>query len=133
MDELRRRIAELKGWKPLRYHGFVRICTPELIADMDKIFGPGWGKGVDWNDPEIDWDNIKNWPHDIAAAWELVEEMGNAYFVLCRTNSTNFSPAPWGETHWECRFYAPERGHRQGKTAPEAICRAWLAWKEAGK
>ena len=60
----------------------------------------------------------------------LIKHEKNAYFCLVRTNSTHWSPAPWGPVHWECRFYAPEKGEMPGNTAQEAISRAWYFWNQ---
>jgi len=65
-----------------------------------------------------------NWPEDIAAAWELVEDSQakphELYFdieaIICVSNK-------WRAT---VGYYS-----RIGLTAPLAICRAWLAWKRS--
>lgn len=70
--------------------------------------------------------NIPYYPSDIAAAWELVEEMKNnkCYVYL------NYHPTP----KWECKIKDTDSfdyGWHEGTadTAPIAICRAWLKWK----
>jgi hypothetical protein len=111
-DALRLAIAEAQGWK--------RIETASYFT------------AECWRDPDdLDFVYLPDWPADIAAAWELVEEMDKAYFSLTRTNDTHWAPAPFGKIHWECRFYAPQKGEMFGDTAPLAICRAWLVWKAA--
>ena len=75
---------------------------------------------------------VPDWPHSIADAWELVEEMmkptpDTGIFgvrVVCNH-----------ETGWAC-LYEESDGSitvRNADTAPLAICRAWVAWKKDGK
>lgn len=142
LDELRLQIARERGYKRQP------TTIEEAAGLMWERVTDSWYDGHDFVQlgdddggsvlftPPIGWKYLRDfpdWPRDIAAAWELVGEMGNAYFSLAHTNATGWAPAPWGDMHWECRFYAPEKGARQGITAPEAICRAWLAWKTQGE
>jgi hypothetical protein len=70
-----------------------------------------------------------NWEENIADAWELFEEIkyqvlivkwADGEYVISYVNAKN--------------IYNPKKiilG--EAKTAPEAICKAWIAWKENEK
>jgi hypothetical protein len=71
--------------------------------------------------------DIPNWPADIAAAWELVEEIiadGRQVLLYC------------DRYNYVCKILEHRFGGKmlfvsEADTAPLAICRAWLAWKES--
>jgi hypothetical protein len=103
LDELRVMIAEKRGWTKVR---------------MTKILG------LRGHVPQHDWDDaLPDWPRDIAAAWELVEEMRAARVVF------NFTYIGYA-SRWYCEL-AGGRYAKGGDTAPEAISRAYLQWKES--
>ena len=77
-------------------------------------------------------DSIPPFSSDISAAWQVVEKHPH-YFSLHRSNETGFAPAPWGDTLWRCRFYAPGKFEAKAETAPLAICRAALLCAETLK
>jgi hypothetical protein len=88
-----------------------------------------------WNIAEKD---APNWPVDIAAAWELVEEMKQIGGAVCVEWATEFIDAPF---KWWCGANVPQdykvkpftcKWHSgRADTAPRAICLAYIAWKEA--
>lgn len=102
-DELRLAIAKAKGWKYL----------PLTIA-------PFWtGEG---------YVEASDWPEDIGAAWELVEEMraDKAITYVYLHGCDNGRVMPGKEYYVElssgqCAY---------ADTAPRAICMAWLKWQE---
>lgn len=98
LDELRLAVAKAKGWKD---------------------YGFGW-----WLEPGAPFQThgLPDWPRDISAAWELVEEMHDRLVQVRLSNK--------GVSMWWC--YADIEITAQGSTAPEAICRAYLKWKEHG-
>jgi hypothetical protein len=128
LDELRLRIARLDGW----------IFPGESEqGDIDYMLNH---YGIS-NHP------VPDYPNDIAAAWELVDEMnhsGDGFVDLIYAIHDN---GP--QLKWLCEFRMlskwivkngndPLDGRSDyilglAPTAPEAICRAWLAWKEAQK
>jgi hypothetical protein len=69
---------------------------------------------------------IANWPENISAAWKLFEEMPHPeIYHGTYINGANYwrcACGKWdyGEPEYEC----------EADTAPLAICRAWLMWKE---
>lgn len=106
--QLRLAIARAKGW--------------ERFLSLD---GHMLGRS-----PDGTWfDSVPDWPNDISAAWELVEEMGKS----CKVHVSYYA----FDTKWYCStirvdeiddvliFFAKD------DTAPLAICRAWLLWKAA--
>lgn len=101
LDELNSKIEDLLGWK----------------FDGKNWRGPGGSV----------WEEHKNYARDIAAAWELMAEMEADEQEPCIYHSP-------GIIGWVCSFTPRTKyvtiGYH-GETAPEAICRAWLAWKEA--
>ena len=83
------------------------------------------------------WD-IPNWPEDIAAAWELVEEMEggdeiHAYevYMYCGRGDGRYRV-----TVFDARWNGEDTTQLTKITSqleddmPRAICLAWLAWKE---
>lgn len=69
-------------------------------------------------------ERIPNWPNDISAAWGLVEEMPFISLIAI----------PHSEHPREFVCYADHYDQDAlpvyGDTAPLAICRAWLMWKQ---
>jgi hypothetical protein len=84
-------------------------------------------------------DDTRDYARDIAAAWELMDEMnasGDGFLTLY----AGIYPADPTKTKWTLKFAMTSKSVRkyrvgqfvgEGATAPEAIARAWLAWKEA--
>jgi len=120
-NEIRLKIAELKGWRDLHPYN-------------EHPLKPGAWKaltGLEGKDNNTDGTkDVPNWPTDISAAWELVEEIEQAgHWVQIRTP---FS----GDGYW-CGFTpdgcsgwngTPDN-YTQADTAARAICLAWLKWK----
>lgn len=105
-DELRRRIAEVRGID-FDVYDFV-VGDPSLVYKDSN-------------------DDIPNWPVNIADAWEMVEEMNKTCFTFL-----SFQPTPG----WEFKIKDTSSegwGWYSGysDTAPRAICLAWLEWKRA--
>ena len=65
------------------------------------------------------YDPIPDWPNNIKAAWGLVEEMGAGVNIRHVVDT-------YGDK-WHCSFNLPL--WYSDDTAPLAICRAYLAWK----
>jgi hypothetical protein len=110
-DEIRRKIAELKGWT------------------IDGVIG---NEAVGTSPSGMKFTPVPDWPSNIQDAWELVEEMkqgGTGVFVDWCTRDML---SPFG---WFCgvpKKYSKEWiTGRDADTAPLAICLAYLAWKES--
>lgn len=112
LDELRLRIAKAKGWK---------FPDVDIQCDVDYLIHHYQ-------------DEIPDWSRSIADMWELVEEMkATAY-------SVGIYMLEGGWNCYVCYRYSlpddPEEYHQlileTHGTAPEAICRCWLSWKEKG-
>jgi hypothetical protein len=120
LDELRLKIAEQYGWVNIRedllgngLYGFLPNEKPSFIPD---------------------------WPRDIAAAWELVEDMclsGDGLPGLIFKSGA--IPKEPGKTAWVFELRLLVQGVYKfnrdeilgvGATPAEAICRAFLAWRE---
>jgi hypothetical protein len=117
--ELRLAIAKAKGIPiaTARTHDFKHGYGPERIVNAVT------GKSV------------PDWPADIAAAWELVEE---GEFIIGPEYAGGYDMRQIGWSVYECWVCAAddvnsENGHGRelaiAETAAIAICRAWLAWK----
>lgn len=142
LGDLRMMVARARGWK------FYELTpTPDNDADLPHrdrtvvdLFPPGWvNENNYWTAREVDWPD--NWqrvaarfsmPHygiEWAAAGELVEEMRGSGFQLYEPEPVDGAPK-----NWCCCLYMDGAGtiaEAYADTAPEAICRAYLAWKEA--
>jgi hypothetical protein len=67
-----------------------------------------------------------DWPNDIADAWELVEEMGHN----CKVHVSYYQSL----NKWYCATMREQEViTAKDTTAPLAICRAYLKWKEGAK
>lgn len=87
---------------------------------------PCWRDWFERDDHSRDffWRIVPDYPRSIAAAWELVEEIGDEIY-LHRENNI-----------WQCGQFIDGAGeifYAEGETAPIVISRAWLLWKEATK
>lgn len=143
LDELRLKIAKAKGypasvWSIHKWtdtHDALefdyRPCTmgAEVMYPDDRGDCPGLEMFVDGA-----WISVPDWPRSIAAAWELITEAEGAGvgFDLCDVVYTQ----PSNVYFYEATFFDPiggpnsKRYEARCSTVPEAICRAWLAWKE---
>lgn len=66
-----------------------------------------------------------NWAENIADAWELFEEMESPFFYKFPNLHALAAEGRYGCGNSEISPF------RFGQTAPLAICKAWIAWKEA--
>jgi hypothetical protein len=130
-NELRLKIAELKGWT------FAQV-SPDTSKHFCRINGnsAGW-----WNKAgSEEWicascsDPFPDWPVDIAAAWELVEEMKQGVTGVFVDWCINDMLSPF---KWFCGVPKNDSKEwitgRDSDTAPRAICHTWIAWKENAK
>jgi hypothetical protein len=118
LDELRLKIAKEKGYTHVigKMDAASRYPTEYWLVGNSKT------------------SVLPDWTTDIAAAWELVEEIksdGREVGVTFVRNSYNKF------TGWMVDV-GPKNGLQHsitvtGATAPEAICSAYLAWKEEQK
>ena len=150
-DELRLEIAKAKGWRFYESHPSpLNHTVPHFQASLG-IIGPNEVRDNKyWTDEFLDewpsdWSNlygagdIPDWPTDIRAAWELVEEMyaANTHVeISCRFKSnvdTEINNGNYFNDCWRVNF--SEFGHWDrvnfftADTAARAICLAWLKWK----
>lgn len=99
--ELNKKIAELKGFHSIR-NGF---SDSVFYCDKEKL----GNEFLNYN---------KNWSENISDAWELFEEM----------------PYPAISKHYSdyiCSFDSSKAlPLNKFKSAPEAICVAWIKWME---
>lgn len=128
LDELRERIAKALGyyWREIGRDAYLALAAGHGTVDRDavRVDEPDAKSARHYRCPDF--------PRDIAAAWGLVEEINEAGYPVALLNL----PAPFvgGKPFCEAKVY--DKSHtemmfHQAATAPEAICRAWLAWKEA--
>lgn len=117
-EELRLAIAKVLGLNAFRKGLYLFYTATNEGSPSDNI-------------PNETWDCLlPYWDRDINAAFTLLDSFPQVYFSLCRTNDTHWRPAPFGDVHWECRFYAPERNAIKAETAAMAISKAWLVQQE---
>lgn len=119
--DLRRRVAEAVGWTDV-------MACHEVRQDV------WWLEGVPPDDrvPDMDDDNdeIPAYETDIAAAWELVEEVSQCgqYDLIELSHEPTCSP----DIAWSFAFTKPKCHEfdicKLAPTAPTAICLAYLAW-----
>lgn len=144
-DELRLAIAIASGWRWMQYPapnisketwltglfppdrpGRIPVCNGynKIWLPSDE-FAPrfsNWDEAPYWDDGESK-RGFPDWPRDIAAAWELAEEMAE---IDCGVYATD------GE--WSCVMYMDGAGilaEAVCSTAPRAIAEAYLLWKQA--
>lgn len=120
-ERLRAEIAKRKGY----------VIGSGPMDSAAKYSGCKWWTAPDGRRTSV----IPDWTSDITAAWELVEEMNNSEEGL----SDLWYGTVCGKLGWiyTFRFYfmgAYKHGATEliasSDTAPLAICRAWLMWKE---
>ena len=112
LRELDERIAEAKGWRPHPQDG----RGWQHPSDRD-VRGGG-----------IVVYTLKRYSTSIEAAWELVEEM-KADPLATEVDLNN--QGGWTFDVYRLPGVNDVFQHEPFATAPEAISRAWLAWKEA--
>ena len=124
LDELRLKIAKAKGWTLWRNNEALFL----FMRDKNNPASKKYCDQVDYDEAVVDdfilrHSNVPNWPRDIAAAWELVWEMNNAELPVEVRSFVDRTATCTVNEDW---------GNRSiGETVPEAICRAWLAWRES--
>lgn len=127
-EQLRVEIARRKGWKfwrdPNYRDGECTVFPPEL--DYSDCSPYGYLVDPSKMDSIVFEINTQDWTTDIAAAWELVEEMienGEAPGELIIS---------WYEDKkWYCQSADRKvENYAYADTAPLAICRAWLMWRK---
>lgn len=121
-EELRKKIATERGWTNLYMMAFAGTVIP---------YG---------DDPDNHYASrpIPNWPEDIAAAWELVEEVRKFDInMLNRYTWELSSGSPLEKWYAEITDWNRDNGslhwRTESDTAPRAISLAYLAWKEGMK
>lgn len=114
-EELNRAIAEAKGWTHVR---------------LTKL--NGW-RG---RNPKDSYDDgLPNWSGDLAAAWELVEEILSTNREMTLSSETRNDNKRWSIVIFEFRNDGIGTGYTISNFADApiislAISRAWLMWKE---
>lgn len=114
------------------FHAIAKIQGYDFVP-RDKIKQWGWrykGAFIDYESSPPDW------PADIAAAFELIEEMRGLDGCIMLENGIRENFPKWYVQVWNCNDpnrddsnYRPEAA-TVGNTAPLAICRAYLMWKQ---
>jgi hypothetical protein len=137
LDELRLKIAKVRGFTFGDYYPVDVIREHPVLGKSKTIRRPDgytftgpreMGEAEIW---EIALQNpyFPDWPRDIAAAYELVAEMPrmqlNWYAKTAKHSRGKGGPL------WTCRINMMNIMDFLGATAPEAIARAYLAWKDA--
>lgn len=110
-DELRLAIAKAKGWSDTK-----------VLGDCFVVYSPeGYVKP-----------NYPDWPTDIGAAWELVEEMragGVTVEITADPNDDNNQERKYGIVLRREVYTLGWAGFMGwATTAARAICEAWLVW-----
>jgi hypothetical protein len=129
LDELRLKVAEARGLRAVNHP--VDDDPSWIIEDANGNQLSGW-----WTKEYGAWaDFFENhdYSRDIAAAWELAED---AEKVGVGFDLTNVRYEESKLIRYEATFYDPWGGPKsleykfEAATAPIAIARAFLAWKE---
>lgn len=103
-EEIRLKIAKLKGWTVLPYPAQPKWQRP-TASGVECLY------------------ELPNWPESIADAWELFEEfISENKHLSCGIAIEPLVSHEWVASLGYWRSY--------GATAPLAICKAWIAWKE---
>ena len=127
-DEIRRKIAEIKGYKWYEIGNEATLCNTTYAGILPKgreiVERPSLKSKIYYHCP--------NWPESIADAWELVEEMKQIGGAVCVEWTIPFIDAPFS---WWCGANVPKNENKwysgRDQTAPLAICLAYIAWKES--
>ena len=117
LDELRLKIAKMMGWKRM----FGRMDKASR-RDHEYFITPSGTLSM----------YLPDWPGDIAEAWKLMDEMRESGLVIIKA----WHPKAWVAGHYTANVIWAKTDDKPqvfegGATGPEAIARAWLAWKEA--
>jgi hypothetical protein len=134
-QELRTAIANAKGWSIYHYDKAPAASCYYLLWDAEgDAINPNYRENERKTEAECWEKDCPNWPADIAAAWELVEEIAASDY-FCRVTT----PAGPGQPYlvkidrkgWGDNNPPPPGGWWQADTALLVICRAYLAWKSS--
>lgn len=143
LSEMRREIAEAKGWTDVRIVPIFSVVHPAGGDSTNASMYPDSLVGIPPEPPDLHTypegcDLVPNWPEDIGAAWGLVEEMAAERTVLIQTFA---DPPHIAVQTCYARLYTigPDGKCKldevkgEGETVPEAICHAYLAWKKGAQ
>jgi len=124
--EINQRIAELKGYA---------LC--KMMSNPPK-----WdGYVMEGNNPSNSF-LAPNWAEDISAAWVLFEEMPEPFIRKLTQEDLDAMPPESSALLKDCKYIVnsqrlvSEKGiwpSAFAPTATQAICKAWLQWKEGLK
>lgn len=136
-EQLRMKIA-----KALHPEAELRQCRDQTSYDSTEEITEVQTRGITATDPKLRellestlylwpcykrndiWTPVSDWLNDISAAWELLEECGHGVEI--------YKSFINDERHVIVTIIdGNNRYAESAATAPEAICKAWLAWKEA--
>jgi hypothetical protein len=112
LDELRTKIANTKGYRV----AVVGLSYATLYEPGDTL--PENAEVLDMADYL---DSVPDWSSDLVAAWDLVEEMNEAG---CPVDVRSFVDGT-------ATCIVDDKLRSVGETVPEAICKAWIAYREA--
>lgn len=127
MNDLDRKIAELKGWRPITQGDYDRI---EKTIRMKTVYPCGICRdrpdgGLDVANDAI---HSHTWSTSDAKAFELVDEMLAA--IAGRMDVSIYYASSPGVWNCDINVDSMTEVERWGRTRPEAICRAYIALKE---
>jgi hypothetical protein len=122
LDELRLRIAKLKGWSGIRYDNIRRKCVGEP-PEEPGIFRLNY--------------SVPDWTGDIAESYQLESEISEtergvylmALYQIVKPDPTGVNFDSQEDVDRANNDYMWSLVH----ATPEQRCRAWLAWKESKK
>ena len=134
-DEIRLKIAELKGWVEVEEDIVSPTRNGLRFSYTAKFWQPPDGN-TDGREPPF-------WAENPAAALELVEEMRDTKNVIVfgarspANVKADKESGAYDDSQWYCGIQrnGPERGPDWGysDTFCRAVCVAYIAWKEAAK
>jgi hypothetical protein len=111
LDELRLKIAKMSGWTNIKIESAI-------------LRGEKWWNGI--APGRVMTDSVPDWPRDWNAAGKLLEE------VVSDPMTSQSLIYYQSMKYWQCEIFTNRQmRNADGATAPEAICRAYLAWQEA--
>lgn len=119
--EINKKIATLKGWNS------EDLCNGyggDLPNSPDGWFCDECGFKASWDDGAEDGPHekpITNYAESISDAWELFEEMSQDEWIYIQYIK---------DIHWQVRKLDCREWGSAAKTAPLAICHAYITWKE---
>lgn len=125
LRELDKRVAELKGYK-------IEFLKVRRCTGLSNYDDESWC----YTDIEDSWRNPlklsqgKNWSTKIQDAWELFEELPDPSLSKIMKKHIDSSK---DHITYHCFFKFPTESHTHpgASTAPEAICLAYIKWKES--